>query len=173
MHHSSPRPKGTRPRAVVQDTGVFVGYASLFNRADASGDVVMPGAFTASLKQRGASGIRMLFQHDPSEPVGAWIDIVENERGLLVRGRLNMDVQRGRELSALLDQRGLDGLSIGFRTVSASRDRVTGLRRLHRLDLWEISLVTFPMLAGARVSAARRRAEAELADLFKPQSTKE
>jgi hypothetical protein len=119
------------------------------------------------------SGIRMLFQHDPAEPVGAWIDIAENERGLVVRGRLNRDVQRGRELAALLDQRALDGLSIGFRTVSASRDRLTGLRRLHRVDLWEISLVTFPMLAGARVTGIRQKALAELAALFKPNLLKE
>jgi hypothetical protein len=151
MHQPSPHSRGTRPLAVVNDTGVFVGYASLFNRADQAGDMVLPGAFADSLKTKGAGGIRMLFHHDPMEPVGAWIDIVETARGLLVRGRLNMNVQRGRELKALLDQRALDGLSIGFRTVSASRDRLTGLRKIARVDLWEISLVTFPMLGGARV----------------------
>jgi hypothetical protein len=173
MHHSPPHLRGTRPRAVVSETGVFVGYASLFNRPDRQGDVVRPGAFADSLKKRGAGGIRMLFQHDPAEPVGAWLDIAENATGLMVRGRLNLDVQRGRELSALLDQRGLDGLSIGFRTVSASRDRLTGLRHLHRLDLWEISLVTFPMLDGARVSRTRTAAEAQFAALFKPDPNKE
>jgi HK97 family phage prohead protease len=73
-----------------------------------------------------------------------------------------VNVQRGRELLSLLESGGLDGLSIGFKTVTASRDRQSGSRQLHRVDLWEISLVTFPMLAGARVSAvspARRAAE--------------
>jgi HK97 family phage prohead protease len=167
MHQSPARPRGTRPLAVVSESGVFVGYASLFNRADAAGDIILPGAFSDSLKHKGAAGIRMLFQHDPGEPVGAWIDIVENARGLLVRGRLNTDVQRGRELSALLDQRALDGLSIGFKTVAARRDRATGFRHIARVDLWEVSLVTFPMLAGARVSEAKRRAAAELARLFR------
>lgn len=173
MQLPQPRLRGTRPLAVIAETGVFVGYASLFNRADQSGDVVLPGAFAASLRSKGIDGIRMLFQHDPGQPIGAWIDIEENATGLLVRGRLNLKVQRARELLALLDQRALDGLSIGFRTVSASRDRLTGLRNLHRLDLWEISLVTFPMLAGARVSSVKREAARRLANLFKPDPNKE
>ncbi|CAN5208369.1 HK97 family phage prohead protease [soil metagenome] len=147
-----------RPLAALNGHGVFVGYASLFGRRDQAGDIVMKGAFAESLKSRGVHGIRMLFQHDAAEPVGTWLDIVEDETGLAVRGRLNADVQRGRELIALLHGRALDGLSIGFRAVEARRDRMSGARRLHRVDLWEISLVTFPMLAGARV--ARIHAEA-------------
>lgn len=131
----------------------FEGYASLFGAPDGAGDVVLPGAFRASLERRGAQGIRMLFQHDPKEPVGAWIDLREDARGLRVRGRLASEVQRARELAALLGEGGIDGLSIGFRAVRASRERGTGLRRLIEIDLWEVSLVTFPMLRGARVLA--------------------
>jgi uncharacterized protein len=159
-------PRSMRPLAVLDATGVFVGYASLFNRRDAAGDVVMPGAFKESLKARGTHGIRMLFQHNPSEPVGSWIDIEEDGKGLHVRGRLNPHVQRGRELAALLIEHGLDGLSIGFKTVSASRDRLTGARRLHRIDLWEISLVTFPMLEGARVTGIKAQTLAAANALF-------
>src|SRR5690348_9060934 len=112
-------PRSTRPLAVLDAKGVFVGYASLFNRRDGAGDIVMPGAFRASLMRRGADGIRMLFQHNPAEPVGIWLDIAEDDRGLRVRGRLNQEVQRGRELNALLVERALDGLSIGFKTVKA------------------------------------------------------
>ena len=159
-------PACMRPLAVLDRHGVFVGYASLFNRRDAAGDVVMPGAFAHSLAARGVHGIRMLFQHDPHEPIGSWIDIDEDDKGLYVRGRLNREVQRGRELLGLLAERGLDGLSIGFKTVSASRDRLTGARHLHRIDLWEISLVTFPMLAGARVTAVKAQARAAAETLF-------
>jgi HK97 family phage prohead protease len=158
--------RSMRPLAVLDATGVFVGYASLFNQKDAAGDIVMPGAFAESLKRRGAQGIRMLFQHNPAEPVGAWIDIEEDAKGLYVRGRLNPQVQRGRELAALLIEHGLDGLSIGFKTVAASRDRLTGARRLHRIDLWEISLVTFPMLEGARVTAIKSQALAAASRVF-------
>ena len=150
----------TRPLAVAAGTGVFTGYASLFNVADAQGDIVLPGAFAQSLRERGPEGVRMLFQHDPAEPVGAWIEMFENARGLYVRGRLNAKVQRGAELLALLQQRAIDGLSIGFRTVFANRPGAGALRRLHRIDLWEVSLVTFPMLKDARVDRLKARAEA-------------
>jgi uncharacterized protein len=156
-----------RPLAVCAGRGVFTGYASLFGRRDAAGDVVMPGAFAETLKRRGADQIRMLFQHDPAEPVGTWVEIREDHLGLFVTGRLDCNVQRGRELLSLLDSRGLDGLSIGFRTQFASRDKASGTRRLHRIDLWEVSLVTFPMLDGARVSAVKRRALQAAELLFK------
>ena len=83
-------------RRLDQD-GVFEGYASLFNVADLGRDIVMPGAFQASLARRGAAGIRMLWQHDPAEPIGRWLHVAEDQRGLSVRGRLNLAVERARE----------------------------------------------------------------------------
>jgi HK97 family phage prohead protease len=155
-----------QPLQACSGTGVFVGYASLFGKRDAAGDIVMPGAFAHSLKLRPPGDVRMLFQHDPAEPIGTWLEMVETERGLHVRGRLNGEVQRGREVLALLEQGGLDGLSIGFKTVLAARDRLTQSRQLVKIDLWEVSLVTFPMLAGARVSELKRNALSEAARLF-------
>ncbi len=154
------------PLSACSGTGVFVGYASLFGVRDASGDMVMPGAFATSLKRRGPENIRMLFQHDPAEPVGAWLEMIENERGLYVRGRLDQNVQRGRELLSLLETRGLDGLSIGFKTVNATREKITQTRQLNTIDLWEVSLVTFPMLAGARVSDFKLAALAAASRIF-------
>jgi hypothetical protein len=142
----------------ARSTALIRGYASRFDVADAAGDVVAPGAFAASLARRGAAGIRMLWQHDPREPVGVWQSIVETAEGLLVRGRLNLQVQRGRELAALIADGAVDGLSIGFRVERARSDPRRGQRRLERLDLWEVSLVTFPMLSGARVFAVERAA---------------
>jgi len=144
-----------QPLCACSGSGVFVGYASLFGERDQSGDVVMPGAFAASLKKRRASDVRMLFQHDAAEPVGTWIDMHETPKGLHVTGRLDRNVQRGRELFSLLESKGLDGLSIGFRTVKARRDRASATRLLTEIDLWEISLVTFPMLSGARVTGVK------------------
>jgi len=144
-----------QPLCACSGSGVFVGYASLFGERDQSGDVVMPGAFAASLKKRRAPDVRMLFQHDAAEPVGTWIDMHETPKGLHVTGRLDRNVQRGRELFSLLESKGLDGLSIGFRTVRARRDRASASRLLTEIDLWEISLVTFPMLPGARVTAVK------------------
>jgi HK97 family phage prohead protease len=133
--------------------GHFTGYASLFGVPDLGRDVVLPGAFAASLARRGAAGVRMLWQHDPAEPVGRWLSLREDARGLKVEGLLNLGVGRARELDALMREGGLDGLSIGFRTLRAAPDRA-GQRRLIALDLWEVSLVTFPLQPGARIATA-------------------
>jgi uncharacterized protein len=156
----------TRPLSACSGTGVFVGYASLFGERDASGDMVMPGASAASLKRRPPANIRMLFQHDPAEPVGTWLDMFETTRGLCVRGRLDPRVQRGHELISLLESGGLDGLSIGFKTVVAARHKLTHTRKLLEIDLWEVSLVTFPMLQNARVSELKRWSRIEATRLF-------
>ncbi len=139
------------------DDGVFEGYASLFNREDLGHDVIAPGAFRESLLNRGAARIKMLFQHDPAEPIGVWDEIREDARGLYVRGRLMTAVSKAREVLALMRAGALDGLSIGFKTVKARRDAASGVRRLEKVDLWEISVVTFPMLPGARVQSVKAR----------------
>ncbi|CCB65607.1 MULTISPECIES: HK97 family phage prohead protease [unclassified Hyphomicrobium] len=139
------------------DDGVFEGYASLFNREDLGHDVIAPGAFRDSLLNRGAARIKMLFQHDPGEPIGVWDEIREDARGLYVRGRLMTAVAKAREVFALMRAGALDGLSIGFKAVKARRDASTGVRRLEKVDLWEISVVTFPMLPGARVESVKTR----------------
>jgi HK97 family phage prohead protease len=136
------------------------GYASLFGVLDQGGDVVMPGAFRASLARRAAGDVRMLFQHDPAQPIGVWEAIREDAKGLYVRGRLIEAVDRAREVLALIRAGALDGLSIGFHARKAARDSATGQRRLFEIDLWEISIVTFPMLPGARVFAVKDAATA-------------
>ncbi|QLP98438.1 MAG: HK97 family phage prohead protease [Rhodoblastus sp.] len=137
--------------AVALQSGVFAGYASLFGETDLGGDVVAPGAFRASLRKRGPGGVRMLFQHDPAQPIGTWLDIAEDAKGLRVVGKLNLDVARARELAALIRDGALDGLH--RLQDDPLRPRPGGARKLLALDLWEISLVTFPMLPGARVGA--------------------
>jgi HK97 family phage prohead protease len=137
--------------------GTFEGYASLFGREDLSRDVVLPGAFRESLAVRGARGIKLLFQHDANQPIGVWTAIEEDGRGLYARGRLMREVARAREVMALMRAGALDGLSIGFKTVKARRDRVTGVRRLEKIDLWEISVVTFPLLPEARITSTKTK----------------
>ena len=137
----------------VSDSGSFTGLASVFGNVDQGGDVVMPGAFRHSLKaiDRGVKApVVMLWQHDPKQPIGVWTELRETSEGLEAKGRLALDTQKGREAHALLKQGALDGLSIGFRTEDSDFDH-DGNRRLKALDLWEISIVTFPMNARARV----------------------
>jgi hypothetical protein len=137
----------------IKSDGRFAGYASVFGQVDQGGDIVMAGAFKKSLAKKGASGIRMLFQHDPKEPVGIWEVIKEDGFGLWVEGRLLAGIARSDSLRTLIENKALDGLSIGFRTERASKDKVNSYRRLWQINLWEISIVTFPMMEGARISS--------------------
>ena len=137
----------------IDAEGRFAGYASAFGLVDESGDVVMPGAFSRSLARRGKGGVRMLFQHDPKEPVGTWEAIREDSFGLWVEGRLVPGVPRADALRRLIERRAIDGLSIGFRTIRSTREGKGSQRKLWQIDLWEISIVTFPMLDRARISA--------------------
>jgi HK97 family phage prohead protease len=140
--------------------GTFSGYASLFGKVDLARDMVEPGAFARALRLRGATGVRMLYQHDPAQPIGTWLELREDERGLFVRGRLARGVARAGEVLELMRSGALDGLSIGFRTVKARRDTKSGVRRIVEADLWEISIVTFPMLPGARIESVKDDASA-------------
>jgi HK97 family phage prohead protease len=153
--------KHVRPRLARTNTSAklsalsayeFEGYASLFDKPDGAGDVVAPGAFARSLKRRPPGRVRMLYQHFAHEPIGVWDAIREDSRGLYVRGRLNPDVARGEEVAALIQQGAINGLSIGFRALRARRD-ATNSRVLQEVELWEISVVTFPLLEGSEVTA--------------------
>ena len=143
----------------VSEDGLFEGYASIYGVDDLGGDQVAPGAFAQSLGKRGARQVRMLWQHDPASPIGSWLSIEEDWRGLKVKGRLNLAVARAREALALLREGAVDGLSIGFRVKTARKTAGGGVRRLLELDLWEISIVTFPMLPQARVTTVKRAIE--------------
>jgi HK97 family phage prohead protease len=139
----------------VSGDGSFSGYASLFGAVDLGRDVIEPGAFAASLKRRGASDVRMLYQHDPDQPIGRWLSIREDSHGLHVEGKLSLGVARAREVHELMKSGALDGLSIGFQTLRARNEAKSGVRRILSADLWEISVVTFPMQPGARVTAVK------------------
>ncbi len=139
------------------EAGRLKGYASLFGVPDQSGDVVAPGAFRASLARLSAEGrrVKFLWQHDPAQPIGVWHEVAEDVSGLRVEGEILAEVSRGRDAIALMAAGAIDGLSIGYRTVRAAPDPETGGRRLLEVDLWEVSLVTFPLLPTARAALGR------------------
>ncbi|PLL13146.1 HK97 family phage prohead protease [Tabrizicola sp. TH137] len=145
--------KDMRGAGLVMKGAALEGYASVFGVVDRGGDVVLPGAYAASLTRMAASGgrVRMLWQHDPGQPIGVWDEVREDARGLWVKGRLLTELEKGREAAALLAAGAIDGLSIGYRTVRAERGP-QGRRLLAEVELWEVSLVTFPMLPAARVA---------------------
>ncbi|MRX50682.1 HK97 family phage prohead protease [Paracoccus sp. S-4012] len=154
------------PAPVLTGGRVIDGYASLFGVPDQGGDVVRPGAYAAGLARlaAGAGRVRMLWQHDPAAPIGVWDEIAEDERGLRVKGRLLTEVAQAREAAALIEAGAIEGLSIGYRTIRAERDD-KGHRALSEVELWEVSLVTFPMLPEARLAATKAAGEPEAAAL--------
>ena len=140
---------------VAEEAGATVieGHASLWGVADRGGAVVERGAFAASLARLDAAGAspKLLWQHDPTQPIGLWDEVGEDAHGLRVKGRILPDVARGREAAALVKAGVIDGLSIGYRAVRTTRG-AQGRRHLVEVDLWEVSLVTFPMLPEARLA---------------------
>jgi HK97 family phage prohead protease len=155
-------------RAPAADPAVVEGYAAVWNTRDLFGDVIERGAFKATLARHASEGTRplMLWQHDMAEPVGVWTSLVEDEVGLRATGRLVTDASRGQDAAALIEAGALNGLSIGFIVPEGASklDRNTGVRTLTAIDLYEISLVSFPGQPAARVQrsvpASARQARA-------------
>ena len=140
-----------------EEKGVFQGYGSIFGNKDLGNDVVVQGAFAKSIGRKGAKAVKMLYQHRPDEPIGVFDEIIEDNRGLKVKGRLAMGTQRGREVYELMKMGALDGLSIGYRVSpkGADYDERGKKRMLKEVDLMEISAVTFPMNPKARVAQVK------------------
>ena len=143
----------------ISDSGVIEGYASVFGNVDSYGEIVEPGAFADSLvksRQKGRK-IKMLWQHDPHQPIGVWDDLAEDAKGLWVKGRLLIDESpKAREAHGLLKAGALDGLSIGYRTLKAEpKEGKPGVLSLKALDLLENSVVTFAANERARVEVVK------------------
>ena len=126
------------------------GYASLFGKKDLGGDIVRRGAFAASLLSLKNGQIPMLFAHETKDPIGVWHRMFEDATGLFVSGDVFLGEPRADRTARLVRSGALSGLSIGYRA-TRSRTLNTG-RELIELDLWEVSIVAFPMLRTARIT---------------------
>lgn len=147
----------------VQEDGVFEGFGSVFGNVDSYKEVVAAGAFAESLAGWKAAGRLppVLWQHRSGEPIGPYLEMEERAVGLHVRGQLLVDdVQRAKEARALMKAKAVNGLSIGFVTREDSYDRVTGIRTLKKVDLWEVSVVTFPANPAAQISSVKSAIDA-------------
>ena len=140
-----------------ENEGEFSGYGSIFGNKDLGGDIIEKGAFAKSIGRKGSKAVKLLYQHKSDEPIGVFDEIIEDDRGLKVKGRLAMGTQRGREVHELMKMGALDGLSIGYRVEPkyVDYDEKGKTRRLKSVDLMEISAVTFPMNPRARVQAVK------------------
>lgn len=130
--------------------GTFSGYGSVFDVVDSYQDAVVRGAFSESISNRMPA---LLWQHNSDFPIGIFTDVREDSLGLYVKGQLNLEVQKGREAYSLLKQGAISGLSIGFRTIEEESEN--DIRYLKKIDLWEVSLVTFPANQSATVTSVK------------------
>jgi HK97 family phage prohead protease len=146
-------------KALQDEEGIFEGYGSIFGNLDADGDVIEPGAFTKSLQMHQSSQTQpaLLWMHNPYQPVGRYLDIREDARGLYVKGQLILESTQGRDAYALLKGGAINGLSIGYIPKNWELDKVQKTRRLKEVALWEVSLVTFPANTLARVMAVKSK----------------
>ena len=137
--------------------GYFAGYASMFDYVDNHMDVVIHGAFERTLQEnKTGKEIKLLWQHDVCEPIGYFTTVKEDNHGLYVEGYLHQEVQKGREAYALLKSGAVKGLSIGYKVRDYSVDHKSGIRIINDLDLYEISLVTFPANEMAKVTEVKQ-----------------
>jgi HK97 family phage prohead protease len=141
----------------ISDDGTFEGYGSVFGVKDSYDEIVAPGAFADSLANHSSAGTMpaLLWQHRSGEPIGVYTGMTEDNIGLKLSGRLALKTARGAEAHELLKMKAISGLSIGFVTREDSYDRVSGIRTLKKVDLWEVSLVTFPANDAARVQGVK------------------
>lgn len=138
-------------RFAADETGVFSGYASVWDSADSYGDVIRKGAFAKTIKRMAPA---MLWQHDSHQPIGKWTSVTEDTRGLRVEGKLVLETRQGGEALALLRAGAINGLSIGFRTLRSERGP-NGGRIITEIELPEVSLVTMPAATKARVDSVK------------------
>lgn len=144
----------------INTEGKIIGYASIYGNVDAGGDIMMPGAFSGSLEKMRVKGYKpkMLWQHDPAQPIGVWEAMREDEKGLLIQGRILGNIRTGAEAIELLKAGAIDGLSVGYRALEDEfiSNEKGMIRQIKSAELWETSLVTFPMNEEARVTDVKQ-----------------
>lgn len=144
-------------KTAEDNTGEFSGYLSVFFNTDSYKDIVEPGAFQKTINDARGRGGKYLFpvlwQHDPSEPIGGFLEMKEDRKGLWVHGQLDMDTEKGRRAYSGLKMGYLDGLSIGYDTI---KQKYAGeIRHLLEVRMWEGSIVTFPANPETRVASVK------------------
>ena len=148
---------------LVGDAGSFSGYAAVFSEPNSFGEIIAPGAFKKTLKERAANGgVGLFWNHNPDTPIGTWTSLVEDQRGLKVEGALILEIDDGQKAHTLLKKKAVTGLSVGFRARGDKRGP-NGARVLTDIDLLEISLVTLPSASKARVTSVRSDRQADTA----------
>ena len=142
----------------ADDEGVIEGYASVFGVRDSYNEIVMPGAFAKSLARHQREGTYplMLWQHNPDEPIGVWLEMNDDGKGLYVKGKLLRGVRRADEALIMLKNSAVQGMSIGYREIDVEPSSNGEARKLNELELYEASVVSFPANRRARVETVKQ-----------------
>ena len=138
--------------------GIFEGYASVYGIQDYDGDVIVKGAFKKSIDEYNTKSKmpKMLWQHNTSMIIGQWLEMREDENGLYVKGKLILEVEKGRKAYALMKAGQLDAMSVGFNIRSAEPVGTSSIGKvIDSADLWEISLVTWGANPEALISSVK------------------
>jgi hypothetical protein len=135
------------------DNTVIIGYASVFEVTDNQNDIISKGAF----KNSESHNVKLLWQHDVTKPIGVIKYLAEDDYGLKIEAEINNKTLLGAEASALIKQKAVSGLSIGF-TIKSSDYNLQGLRVIDEVELMEISIVTFPANSMAGISQIKQQA---------------
>lgn len=155
----------------VSEEGEFEGHAAVFGNVDLGGDIVLPGAFTKSLRTRPASKVKLLRNHDMSEPIGVVLDLAEDKKGLAFKAKVTTETTRGRETLALMRMGSLDQMSFGYRTVKDRYDSGRKARLLEEVEVFELTVCALGMNPKATISRVKdfdaARAETIIARLHR------
>jgi HK97 family phage prohead protease len=154
------------------EQGKFTAHAAVFNNVDLQGDIILPGAFAKSIKQRNKP-IRLLSQHDCCKPIGVITKAIEDDKGLFIEGKLALEVQEAREMRALLKLGAIDSLSIGFRTIESEFNEESNIQILKEIELFEVSFVTFPANEEAILQNIKQESSQSSMDLDKIETLKD
>ncbi|MBW3732473.1 HK97 family phage prohead protease [Aeromonas dhakensis] len=140
-------------------TGEVEGYANTFNFKDFAGDITMPGAFAESLAEhkRKGTNIKMLWQHDHNNLIGVWYEGFEDDKGLYLKGKLTLGVQKADEALLLLASGALDSLSIGYAVIEEEYSYKEDANKLIKVRLDETSFVTFPANEQSRIESVKSK----------------
>ena len=145
----------------ASEDGTIEGYGSVFGNVDEWDDIIAAGAFKNTIAAHKTAGTMpaMLWQHESDAPLGVWTEMSEDANGLRIKGKLCLETEKGKEALALLKMSAINGLSIGFVSKEWTYNNDTNIRTLTDIDLWEVSLVTFPANKKARVTNVKSAGE--------------
>lgn len=129
----------------TKEDSIISGYASVFGIKDKHGDIVQKGAFEGSvISFKGGKSIPILWQHKQDKPIGVIEHMEEDEYGLYISARIITGIAKGDEAWKLIKSQVICGFSIGYVASGEYLDFKTDTRFLNEIDLWEVSIVTFP-----------------------------